>query len=52
LESVFEYLEKLEKSDIEMEVKKEYSTNYEKFAMGLIVLLGVYLILVVWKLER
>jgi Ca-activated chloride channel family protein len=51
LESVFEYLEKLEKSDIEIEVKKEYSTNYEKFVFVLILLLWIYTIIILWKRE-
>jgi Ca-activated chloride channel family protein len=52
LENVFEYLEKLEKSDIEIEIKKEYSTSYEKFIIVLVGLLWIYLTLVMWKLER
>jgi Ca-activated chloride channel family protein len=52
LENIFEYLEKLEKSDIEIETKKEFSTDYEKFAVVLIGLLFIYLVLVLWKVER
>jgi Ca-activated chloride channel family protein len=52
LKNIFEYLEKLEKKDIEIEVKKEYSTYYEKFVFILMTLLWIFLWLILWKMER
>jgi hypothetical protein len=46
---VFEYLEKLEKSDIEVENKKLYWTEYWKFVIILVLLLGIYIVVVFFK---
>lgn len=51
LEQIFDYLEKLEKSDIEIETKKEFSTYYTKFAYILIVLMFVYILSLFYKRE-
>jgi Ca-activated chloride channel family protein len=51
LEDVFEYLEKLEKSDIEVKSVKSYVTEYENFVFALAWLLFLYIVLILWKLE-
>lgn len=50
-ETIFEKLQKLEKSDIETEIKKEFSTKYNIFIYSLIVLLSIFTYLIIWNIE-
>lgn len=49
LEKIFEYLEKLEKSDIEIEEKKLFTTNYKSFVYIILLFMFLYIILVFYK---
>ena len=48
---IFDRLQKLEKNDIEVEVKKEYSEKYDIFIYSLVFLLLLFFIFIIWKVE-
>jgi hypothetical protein len=49
--NIFTELSKLQKNDIEVNVKKEFKPYYEPFMISLIILLGLFSGLVLWKRE-
>ncbi|MDP2090347.1 MAG: VWA domain-containing protein [Candidatus Gracilibacteria bacterium] len=50
-ESIFQELSKLQKNDINIEIKKQYSEYYTYFLYSLVILLGLFTYLMVCKVE-
>ena len=50
-ESIFDELSKLEKNDINIEIKKEYSEYYKYFIYSLVILLWLFMYLMISKIE-
>lgn len=50
-EEIFKEIEKLEKNDIEVEIKKDYSEYYKIFLISLIILISLFWYLVIGNIE-
>jgi len=48
---IFDRLQKLEKNDIEVEVKKEYSEKYDIFIYSLVFLIILFFLFTIWRVE-
>jgi Ca-activated chloride channel family protein len=48
---IFEQLQKLEKNDIEVEVKKEYKEYYDIFIYSLVFFMILFFLSIIWRIE-
>ena len=48
---IFKYLQKLEKNDIEVKIKKTYSEYYKNFVYSLIILMSLFIYLIIGRVE-
>ena len=48
---IFDYLQKLEKKDIEVKIKKTYSEYYKNFVYSLIILMSLFIYLIIGRVE-